>query len=58
VEAAAQDTRIPPIVFVIVILIFFPRRVVAEKVGYFGMRCILAIAVLVPILWALLRSGK
>jgi hypothetical protein len=50
--------RIPPIVFVIAILILFPRRLVAEKVGYLAMRCILAVAVLVPILWALLRYGN
>ena len=50
--------RIPPIVFVIVILIVFPRRLDAEKVGYLAMRCILAVTVLVPILWALLRHGK
>jgi len=48
--------RIPPIVMVIVILIFFPRRLVAEKVGYIAMRCILAVTVLIPILWAILRS--
>ena len=48
--------RIPPIVVVIVILILFPRRFVAEKVGYFAMRCILAIAVLIPIIWALVRQ--
>jgi len=47
--------RIPPIVIVIVILIFFPRHRVAEKVGYFAMRCILAVAVLIPIIWALLK---
>jgi len=51
----SSHTHIPPIVLVIAILIIFPRDLVAEKVGYWGMRCILAVAVLIPILWALLR---
>jgi len=50
--------RIPPIVTVIVVLIFFPRDRVAEKVGYFAMRCILAVAVFIPILWAILKYMK
>jgi len=52
---AVPFMRIPPIVIVIVILIFFPRHRVAEKVGYFAMRCILAVAVLIPIIRALLK---
>jgi len=47
--------RMPPVVTVAVILILFPRHLVAEKVGYLAMRCILAVAVLIPILWAILK---
>jgi hypothetical protein len=52
-STSLASVRIPPIVIVIVILILFPRRYVAEKVGYLAMRCILIATALVPILWAI-----
>jgi len=47
--------HIPPIVLVIVILVLFPRRLVAEQFGYTAMKFILYATASIPIIWAIAR---
>ena len=50
--------RIPGGVWILLVIVLFPREQVAEKVGYTAMRCLMVATALIPILWLAYRAGR